>query len=108
MTSRVLTDLAVAAVMTAVVALLSGAGWAGWLIGAVYALALAVGVWVSSAPRLADWTLRPSSYAAAAAVALVVGTSAWWLTGADNASWWGVGVVLGIALSAGTTASARR
>ncbi len=107
MTSRALPNLAVAVVMAACVAVLSGDGWLGWVVGGVYALALAVGVWVSSAPRLADWVLRPATYAVAAAVALAVGTLTWWVSGADNGAWWGVGVVMGITVSIGTTAATR-
>jgi len=92
-------NLLVALATTVVVGLTLGPGWWAWLAGAVYALALAVGVWVGSGPSLAQWRLAPRSYAVAAAVALVVGLGLWWLTGADNGAFVGVGVVLGITTS---------
>jgi len=91
-----LLDLGVAAGTTTVIGLLVGPQWPGWVVGALAALSLAVGVWVGSGPSLASWTLRPATYAGAALVALVVGGLAWALTGADNAVWWSVGVVAAI------------
>lgn len=99
MSTPLVPNLVVAAVMTTVIALLEGGGWSDWLVGAVFALALALGVWFASAPAIRDWALRPGTYASCALVALVVGGSAWWLTGGDNGAFWGVGVVLGITAS---------
>lgn len=104
MSPRLLANLAVAAVMTVVIAALEGGGWPVWVVGAVFALALALGVWFASAPSVQDWTLPPRTYGACALVALLVGGLAWWLTGGDNGAFWGVGVVAGISVSISATA----
>lgn len=96
--------LAVAAVMTATIGLLSGPGWPMWLAGATWAFALAVGVgFTGQAAGGRAWELRSTTYARSAAVALVAGGVIWWVAGADNDVFWGVGVVLAIALSGTST-----
>ncbi|WP_460840701.1 hypothetical protein [Nocardioides marmoraquaticus] len=104
MSPRLLPNLGVAAVMTVVIAVLEGGGWSAWVVGAVFALVLALGVWFASAPSRQDWTLPPRTYGACAAVALLVGGIAWWLTGGDNGAFWGVGVVAGISVSVSAAA----
>lgn len=100
-----LTNVAGGVAMTVATALVVGPGWAAWVVGAVNATVLALGTWIGTGP-VAGWTLAPRTYAAAAVVALAVGLGAWWLAGADNGAFLGVGVIAGITTSIGVRAAA--
>lgn len=86
----------VAAGMTVVMGVVSSTGWAGYLVGAVFAALLWLIVFCGTLAGPKDLSLSERvparSYAVAAAFALLIGGATVWLT--ENTAFWSVGVIM--------------
>lgn len=104
---QVLGHLLVAASVTIVVGVVSGGGWAYFLVGAILALSLWVMLFAGSyaTPDAAHGRVSTRQYALAAAVAVVLGY-VFSVTG-GGPTWWGVGVILAGIMVPATTAAVR-
>lgn len=98
--------LAVATAVTAIVGVLDGQGWPSFVMGAILALVLWVMLFAGSyaVPR-AHGRVEPTSYAAAAAVGVVVGYAL--VAATDNSSFWAVGAILAGAVFPATSSTGR-
>lgn len=84
---NLLVSLLVAVAVAVAVGLLTGAGWPGFLMGAVWALSLWVMLFFGSYATPRRGYVQPAVYAAAAAAAVALGF-VFFRTGDGNAAWW--------------------
>lgn len=107
---HVLLVLLAASVITLVVGVFSGGGWASFVTGAVLALSLWVmlfaGSFATPGPDSVNGRVPARHYALAAALALVLGY-AMSVVG-DGAAWWAVGFILAGAVLPAASAAAQR
>lgn len=90
---RLLSSLLVAAAVTVVVGLVSGDGWAGYVVGAVLALSLWVMLYFGAmGAGVKPARVPPLHYAGAAAVALALGAASYWLL--DVGPSWAIGFIM--------------
>lgn len=92
MTRTLVPVLAVAALVTAAVGLLTADGWPGYVVGAGLALALWVMLYCGSLATPARGTVAPRAYALAALLGVVLGYVVFRIGG--GGAFWAVGFIL--------------